>query len=65
MVGLSKTSRLQALKRLDPTARSITLSAEPEVELEAIIDVMDASREMVSPTGQLVHLFFTRQPSCS
>lgn len=51
------TTMLVTINELFPDERRIIIAAEPDVEYEAITDVMDGSREYKDPGGEVRPLF--------
>lgn len=51
------TSKLLEIKNLFPDERRVIVQAEPTTQYEAIVDVIDASRETMAANGDLVSLF--------
>ena len=45
------------IKDAFPDERRVIIAAEPETEFESITDVMDASREIKDPGGEIRTLF--------
>ena len=55
MVGLRK--KLIEIKDGFPDEHRIIIAGEPDIEFESLVDVMDMSREVKDPGGEIRTLF--------